>query len=105
MKNSLLKRSEYYQKTYGVVPTFKAGIHCGRVTTGEIGVVKKEIVFSGDVLNAAARIQGLCNQYQTDLLFSEDFSEKIKSHQGIKSLDETELRGRNEKIKIYSISE
>jgi adenylate cyclase len=44
------------------------------VTTGEIGVLKKEIIFTGDVLNTAARIQGLCNQFNVDILISGDLA-------------------------------
>ena len=51
--------SEKYIKEFGLVPGFKAGLHLGKVTTGEIGVVKKEIKFTGDVLNTTARIQSL----------------------------------------------
>ena len=71
MKESLSKYAKKYDSEFGVVPTFKAGIHLGKVTTGEIGVIKKEITFSGDVLNTTARIQGLCNNYNVDLLVSD----------------------------------
>ena len=37
---------------------------------GEIGVVKKDIAFSGDVLNTTARIQGACHAYKSALLLS-----------------------------------
>ena len=49
-------------KNYGQITEFKVGIHYGKVTLEEIGVVKKDIVFSGDVLNTAARIQSMCNE-------------------------------------------
>ena len=78
MKKNLEKRCEKYQKKYGLVPTFKAGLHVGEVTTGEIGVIKKDIIFTGDVLNTTARIQGLCNAFKVDLLFSADlFSSRV----------------------------
>jgi adenylate cyclase len=35
-------------------------MHGGAVTAGEIGIVRKEIVYSGDVLNTTARIQAEC---------------------------------------------
>ncbi|HSF88478.1 MAG TPA: adenylate/guanylate cyclase domain-containing protein, partial [Saprospiraceae bacterium] len=41
-------RSSYYTAQYGVVPDFKAGLHCGPVMVGEIGVVKRDIAFSGE---------------------------------------------------------
>ena len=39
--------------------------------TTEIGDLKSEIVFHGDVLNTAARVQGLCNSLGYDLLLTD----------------------------------
>ncbi len=105
MKASLSKQASKYQSDFGVVPTFKAGIHLGEVTTGEIGVIKKEITFSGDVLNTTARIQGLCNSYEVDLLTSEKLTKALKLNGDFKAraLGETELRGRNEKVRLFTI--
>ncbi|MEL6970599.1 MAG: adenylate/guanylate cyclase domain-containing protein [Bacteroidota bacterium] len=105
MKVALQQQVEKYQSTYGVVPSFKAGIHFGRVTTGEIGVIKKEITFSGDVLNTTARIQGLCNAYQVDLLISEKLANALEPNGTLeaKSMGEAELRGRNEKVGLYTV--
>jgi adenylate cyclase len=35
----------------------RAGLHCGPVVIGEMGSLKKEIVFLGDTVNTTARIQ------------------------------------------------
>jgi len=59
---------ETFKRTYGVVPKFKAGIHCGRVVAGEMGDTKKEIAFLGDVINTTARIENECNPHQRPLL-------------------------------------
>ncbi len=64
-------KKEYFLMMYGVSPQFKAGAHCGRVTVAEVGEVKTEIAYHGDVLNTASRIQSLCNQYEKQLLLSE----------------------------------
>ena len=66
------KQSKKYTERFGVLPGFKAGLHMGKVTTGEIGDIKKEIIFTGDVLNTTSRIQGLCNIYNVDILISGD---------------------------------
>ncbi len=52
------------------MPEFKAGFHIGKVITAEIGVIKKDIIFTGDVLNTTARIQGLSNTYEVDMITS-----------------------------------
>ncbi len=105
MKKSLEDRATSYELDFGVAPAFKAGIHLGQVTTGEIGVIKKEITFSGDVLNTAARIQGLCNGFGVNLLISDKLASTLKSQKefDLKALGDTELRGKNEKIELFTI--
>lgn len=105
MKASLAKNSQKYDTAYGLVPTFKAGLHLGKVTTGEIGVIKKEIIFTGDVLNTTARIQGLCNQYSTDLLISEQLMQALTLSPKFSPqvIGEVELRGRNEKVNLFTL--
>ena len=105
MKAAISRQSEKYHQQFGLLPAFKAGFHLGKVTTGEIGVIKKEIIFTGDVLNTTARIQGLCNSYQVDILISEGLIKKLTlpSQFQIRSLGENELRGRDEKVALYTI--
>jgi adenylate cyclase len=59
------------------VPEFKAGIHVGEVITAQIGELKSEIVYNGDVLNTTARIQALCNQLSQKLLVSAELMENL----------------------------
>ena len=94
-----------YQRTYGHVPTFKAGLHFGRVMTGEIGGVKKEIFFTGDVLNATARIQGLCNSYGGELLLSGELLECLPLGADYTpcTLGTSELRGRKQAIALFTV--
>ena len=105
IRDSLNKQAEKYNKKFGLLPTFKAGFHFGKVTTGEIGVIKKAIIFTGDVLNTTARIQGLCNYYKADLLISHDLMEKLNlgSKFQIKSLGEKDLRGRDKKVELFTV--
>ena len=105
MKEVLNKNAEKYHSTFGLLPTFKAGFHFGEITTGEIGVIKKDITFSGDVLNTTARIQGLCNNYDVDLLLSDHLLDKLDLTSEFKSkaLGEAELRGRDKKVSLFTI--
>jgi len=105
MKKILVKQTEKYTRKYGLIPTFKAGFHSGKVTVGEIGVVKKDIIFTGDVLNATARIQSLCKDYEVDMIISGDLIKKLnlESEFRIKSLGENELRGRKENMILYTV--
>src|SRR4030095_989456 len=70
----LLKRREAkFMKRYGICPTFKAGIHSGEVTAGVIGIIKKDLVYSGDTLNTTARIRSKCHELEESFVVSGDF--------------------------------
>jgi len=97
--------SEVYKKEFGLIPGFKAGLHCGQVIIGEIGDSKKEIVFHGDVLNTASRIQAECNGLKKTFLVSEDILSKLKLPEEYlsESLGKFMLRGKAREVKLFSI--
>lgn len=105
MNQALEKQEAKYLNKFGLVPTFKAGFHYGIVTTGEIGVIKKEIIFTGDVLNTTARIQGLCNDYKVDNLISGQLVALMNtsSKYKITGLGESKLRGRDENVELFTV--
>lgn len=97
-------RSTYYETHYGLTPEFKAGFHFGQVMAGEIGVIKRDITYSGDVLNTAARIQAKCNDLGVDHLISGPLWSRVQPHfpdGGQRVSDQVELRGRAEKLDLY----
>ena len=104
-QNAIYKKSDYYQGKYQFVPEFKAAINVGFVTVAEVGEIKKEIEHHGDVLNTAARIQGLCNKYAKKLLASESLVERLNKNSGldIKFQGSILLKGKEQEVKIYSI--
>jgi adenylate cyclase len=98
-------KSEYFILLYGVKPLFKAGAHCGRVTVAEVGEIKTEIAYHGDVLNTASRIQSLCNQFNKHLLLSESLVNLLsdKDRSAVQFVAEAELKGKEGMTKIYTI--
>ena len=105
MKKLLASRAHYYLSEYGVAPIFRAAIHLGKVTTGEIGALKKEIFFTGDVLNVTSRIQGLCKEYQTDFLVSCPLYVALPKHPDFTfvPLGLVDLAGRKDKMEIIQV--
>ena len=77
LSKAIQSRDSFMNK-YNVVPEFKAGIHGGEVIAGEMGIIKREIAYSGDVLNTASRIQESCNQFGARLLISNYIYDKAK---------------------------
>lgn len=100
-----MPRANRYFNCYGVLLAFKAAVHTGNVAVGEIGKIKKDIVFTGDVLNTTSRIQDLCNTYQAKLLVSQDVLDKIGSVLGLEVIHMgfVELRGRNQPVSIFQV--
>jgi adenylate cyclase len=100
-------RSSYYTAQYGVVPDFKAGLHCGPVMVGEIGVVKRDIAFSGEVVGTAARIQNRCNHLEVNLLISQDLKDLLP-WQGSKLVPEHKgdllIKGKMVNLPLYTVN-
>ena len=106
ISDKIKKKREIYLKSFGIVPEFKAGYHIGSVTTGEIGIIKKDIIHTGDVLNTTARIQAECNTYNVKTLISGDLLNELHIDDAFSSakIGEILLRGKSEPIGLFSIS-
>jgi adenylate cyclase len=103
--DQLKSRSEYYAEKYGFVPEFKAGVNSGLVMVAEVGEIKKEIAYHGDVLNTGARIQGQCNLYGKNLLISEHLKNQLADARefDISIIGAMELKGKTELVSVYSV--
>jgi adenylate cyclase len=101
----LQRKSDYYKNKYGFVPEFKAGLNLGPVTVAEVGEIKKELAYHGDVLNTAARIQGTCNDYQKKLLISEQIKTYFEQHPALEFafLGDVMLKGKAQAVNIYAV--
>jgi adenylate cyclase len=99
------KKSKLYLSKYKLVPVFKAGLHGGDLIVTEVGTVKKEIAYHGDVINTSARIQGECNKYKELLLCSNTLLKdlKLSNKHVTEFIGEIELKGKEEKFKISAI--
>ncbi len=108
IKETISRNAANYLEKYGVVPDFKAAIHCGKVTIGEMGVLKRDIVFSGDVLNTTARMQSMCNEFAVKLLISKRLLDKIgmpPNRMDTRKIGNISLKGKKKKVVLYTIEE
>lgn len=107
IQHSIQKNADFYQNIYGTIPDFRAGIHGGQVAIGEVGTIKKDILYIGDVLNTTARIQVMCKTLDTDLLISQYLVDQLtpsQQHQFIfNDQGITELRGKEKQVRLFTV--
>lgn len=104
IRSKLMELREKYESQYGVFPDFKAGIHHGTVVAGEVGIIKRDITYSGDTLNTAARIQSMCNEHGSNLLISGTLAGLLSLGTfKTRRLGKLTLRGKLEAVEILSI--
>lgn len=101
----LYDKSNYYTKKYKFLPEFKAGVNIGLATIAEVGEIKREIHFHGDVLNTAARLQSECNHYNKRVLISEELRTRFSDDQGLNFIliGDILLKGKEKRLNIYSV--
>ena len=101
----LRRRSDYYLERYGLVPAYKAGVHCGAVISAEIGDLKRDLVYNGDVLNTTSRIESVCNQFQARLLVSAALMQQLTLPDGIEAeaLGAVMLRGKQKPLALFRL--
>lgn len=102
----IMKKQKFYRLKYNLVPVFKTGLHGGKLIVTEVGTVKKEIAYHGDVINTSARIQGECNKYNQLLLCSNVLIQDLDliNKFATEFIGDIELKGKGEKLKISSIN-
>jgi adenylate cyclase len=104
-KEQLKSKKDHYQNKYGFYPEFKASVHGGTIVFAEIGTIKKELAYHGDVINTSARIQSLCNKYRQELLVSETIWNEIKSKKQYISQKYVDafLKGKDETLTLFGV--
>ncbi len=102
----LARRAPDYGREFGAAVRVRVGLHCGPVVTGEMGSVKREIVFLGDTVNTAARIQELCRETGDRVLASADLIDRLELPSGIakQSLGDLRLRGKGADLELYALT-
>ena len=102
--DTLRARQATYAQEFGVVPTVRAGLHAGPVVTGEMGRAKQEIVFLGDTVNTAARLETACAEWDVRVLLSGDLMDRLKvpANVSVKTLGSERLRGKAQPIELFT---
>ena len=105
-QSEIQRSASYFKETYGVVPRFCAGVHYGSVTVAFLGSMKRQLDFSGDLMNTTARICDASKHRQTDLLISEAvyrFMPGNSKRYIYKEIGKVNLKGKLEEVKLFEV--
>ncbi len=106
-KAILASQSDIFMRKYGVLPEFYASINSGKIMVAEVGTLKSEIAYHGDVLNTAARIQKQCKNLNRELLVTGNFVKLfslLEHNYKIEWMTNDPLVGKKRKVDIYAIT-
>jgi adenylate cyclase len=93
-----------YAARFGVAPRFRGGLHGGTVAVGEIGDVRREIVYLGDAVNVAKRLETEAGARRARLLISGDVVAGLRDaalRARLADLGEIPIAGRAAPLRTY----
>jgi adenylate cyclase len=105
MRDELAQASDQLEREFGVTPRIRGSLHFGPVIVGEIGDVKRAIVFNGDVMNTAARLEELSRKVDGGFLASSAAMQRFRSTPpfAVRDLGRLAIRGRADGIDVVGI--
>ena len=91
-----------FQVQFGVVPSFRMGVHGGEVVVSEQGDTKRAIGIYGSTINIAARMEEAAKAHNVTCVISGDVVEAIDDHANRLSLiGHEKIRGISAEVPIY----
>jgi adenylate cyclase len=105
MREELSRASSQFEREFGTVPRIRGSLHFGPVIVGEIGDIKRAIVFNGDVMNTAARLEELSRNVDGGFLASRAAMQRFDSAPpfAVRDLGRLAIRGRADGIDVVGI--
>jgi class 3 adenylate cyclase len=101
MYSAVERQRAAYQKLFGVVPSFRIGIHGGEVIVSEQGDTKRSIGIYGDAINIAARMEEVARAHNVRCIVSDDVVAALASHDRLREIGEETVKGISTSIRVY----
>lgn len=106
MRMTLERLANRFENEFGAVPRIRGSLHFGPVIIGEIGDIKRAIVFNGDVMNTAARLEELSRDVNGGFVASRAAIEQFTSPPPVQlhDLGMREIRGKSGSVTVVGLA-
>jgi adenylate cyclase len=107
MRETLDRAATRLAQEFGAAPKIRGSLNFGPVIVGEIGDIKRAIVFNGDTMNAAARLEELSRTVEGGFLAARDAIERFGPAipVAMRDLGTMPIRGRVDTIAVMGLDE
>ena len=105
MRAALAADADRFVRRFGVQPELRAALHLGEVIAGEVGQVRRAIVFHGDVMNTTGRLEQATRDVGCFFIASAEALAPQGPVPGIRTRDlgALALRGRVEPVHAFGV--
>lgn len=105
IQDALNEKGESFERQFGRRPRFCAGLHGGQVIAGELGDIKRGIVFVGDIVNTAARLEEFAKKEARPFVVSEAIIGNIDMPKDLTAVyvGDHVPRGKEASVKLYEV--
>ncbi len=101
MYEAVRRERQAYLDDFGVVPTFRIGVHGGDVVVSVQGDTKRSIGIYGDTINIAARMEEAAKVHGVACVVSDDVAQALDNGDGrLRPLGMEQVRGVDQPIRI-----
>jgi adenylate cyclase len=107
MEEALRDQTALFSAQFAAEPGLRAALHVGEVIAGEVGEQRRAIVYHGDVMNTASRLEQATRDVGCRFIASADAVQALDSAADfqLKDLGALNLRGRKEPIRAWAIEQ
>jgi class 3 adenylate cyclase len=103
MDAAIRSQGEVYKGRFGLIPSFRIGLHGGEVVVSEQGDTKRSIGIYGDSINIAARLEEVAKIHAVECVVSGELADVLQGAASRMSYVGSEaVKGISHPIRIFS---